>query len=257
VKVSSFNIRFDNPSDGYNSWANRKEEVLNFLLIEKMDLMGLQEVLHSQIQYLDNGLEEYTRVGVGRNDGQIAGEYAPIYFKTERFEVLDSGNFWLSETPEVPSVGWDAVISRICSYAHLRDKISDQNISIYNTHFDHVGSTARLRSAELIRDSIQKKLNSNIRVILTGDLNTEPNSDPYNALEFLDDSYNSDLRLGPYGTYSGFDVGGNHNRRIDYILFEGFKSNFYETVSTVTDNRYLSDHFPIISELDYRSIENQ
>jgi endonuclease/exonuclease/phosphatase family metal-dependent hydrolase len=148
------------------------------------------------------------------------------------------------------------VLNRICTYAHLRDKSTNQNISIYNTHFDHVGSLARLRSAELIRDSIQNKLNSNTRVILTGDLNTEPNSDPYNALEFLDDSYDTNLRIGPYGTYSGFDVGGNHNRRIDYILFKGFKSNFYETVSTVTDNRYLSDHFPIISELDYRSIEN-
>ncbi|MGJ3234007.1 endonuclease/exonuclease/phosphatase family protein [Marivirga sp.] len=255
LKVSSFNIRFDNPSDGSNRWINRRGDVLNFLLIEELDIIGMQEVLYSQIKFLDENLSTYQRVGIGRDDGEQAGEYAPIYFDTNRFNLLDSGNFWLSETPEVPSIGWDAVLNRICTYVRLFDTESDQEIYFYNTHFDHVGGTARLRSASLIRDSIQTKIDQGVRVILTGDLNVVPGSTPYEVFnEFMTDSYESDLKLGPTGTYNGFNLDGSHNRRIDFIFTTGFKPMTYESVSTVVNNRFLSDHFPVISKIEYRPV---
>jgi len=255
LKVSSFNIRFDNPSDAAYNWNNRKSDVLNFLLIEELDIIGMQEVLYSQIQFLDKNLNNYTRVGVGRDNGEKAGEFAPIYFKDSRFKLLSDGNFWLSETPGVPSRGWDAVLNRICTYVHLYDSKSNQEIYFYNTHFDHVGSTAQLRSANLIMDSINIKLSEEIRVILTGDLNVVPGSLPYQVFDdIMTDSYESRLKLGPVGTFNGFNLQGPYNRRIDFIFSSGFKPITYESVSIVIENRYLSDHFPIISKLEYRPI---
>ncbi|GAA5035219.1 endonuclease [Marivirga lumbricoides] len=257
IKVSSFNIRFANPSDGFNRWENRRDDILSFLQIEDLDIIGMQEVLYSQTLFFEANLTNYTKIGVGRDDGKQGGEYAPLYIKNNRFDILDSGNFWLSESPEVPSKGWDAVLNRICTYAHLYDIETSQEVFVFNTHYDHVGSTARVQSSSLILDSVQNKLNEDIRVILTGDLNVEPGNTAYNTLaNILDDSFNSNIRFGPQGTYNGFNVGDNHNRRIDYILFKGFKSNSYKTISTVIDGRYLSDHFPIISNLAYRPLNN-
>jgi endonuclease/exonuclease/phosphatase family metal-dependent hydrolase len=257
IRVSSFNVRFTNLDDGNNRWRKRRDDVVNFLRVEDLDIIGMQEVLNSQVLFLEANLGNYTRIGVGRDDGVRAGEYAPVFVKKARFEVLDSGNFWLSETPEIPSIGWDAVLNRICTYAHLSDLKTGQEVYIFNTHFDQSGSTARIRSASLILDSIQSKLDQNIRVVLTGDLNVEPRTAVYNTLtEVLEDSFNANARFGPVGTFNSFDVGGNHNRRIDYVLFKGFRSLRYETVSAVINGRYLSDHFPVISTLAYRPFNN-
>jgi len=256
IKACSFNIRFDNPDDGFNNWENRRKNVVNFLGVEQPDVIGFQEVLASQLEYIETRLTDYTRIGVGRDDGVSAGEFAPVLFRTGRFELKDSGTFWLSETPEVPSIGWDAVIKRICTYVFLKDTESGKEIHFYNTHFSHVGPLARLRSAELIMNRISEE-SEGVRVILTGDLNTEPGSDPYNEIidGGLADSYESDLRLGPVGTYNGFRLTGTHDRRIDFIFFRGFQSRYYVANSIVIDNQYLSDHFPIIALLEYRSMD--
>ncbi len=256
IKVCSFNIRFDNPGDGFNSWENRRKNVVVFLGVEKPEIIGFQEVLANQLEYLELRLTGYSRVGVGRDDGIDQGEFAPIMYLDDRFMLLDSGNFWLSETPEVPSIGWDALIKRICTWVILKDRLSGEEIHVYNTHFSHVGSEARLRSAELIMDSIVKK-SQNVRVILTGDFNTEPGSAPYNEIieNGLNDSYDSDLKLGPTGTFNGFTLTGNYDRRIDFIFFKGFESDYYVTNSMVIDNQYLSDHFPIITMLQYYTEE--
>mgnify|MGYP006283954759 CR=1 FL=1 len=256
IKTCSFNIRFDNPNDGFNQWDNRRKNVVIFLGIEKPDIIGFQEVLSNQLEYLEMRLTGYSRVGVGRDDGIDQGEFAPILYLDERFMLLDSGNFWLSETPAVPSIGWDALINRICTWVILEDQLSGEEIHVYNTHFSHVGSEARLKSAELIMDSIAVKSND-ARVILTGDFNTEPGSSPYNEIieNGLEDSYDSDLRLGPEGTYNGFTLTGTYDRRIDYIFFRGFVPEYYVTNSMVIDNQYLSDHFPVIAMLEYKSGE--
>lgn len=256
LEVCTFNIRFDNPADGFNSWTNRRKDVVNFLVIEEPDIIGMQEVLNSQLHYLKDRLNEYNKIGIGRDDGKDAGEFAPIFYKIQRFELLDSGTFWLSETPEVPSIGWDALIKRICTYGLFLDKVSGEEIHFYNTHYSHVGETARLRSTELILDSIQSK-SENVRVILTGDLNTEPNTKPYDLIieNGLSDSYFSNIIFGPAGTYNGFKSLGPFGRRIDYIFSRGFDSKIYVCHSMLIDNRYISDHFPVISKLEYADLE--
>ena len=252
IKTCSFNIRFDNPNDGFNQWDKRRKNVVIFLGIEKPDIIGFQEVLSNQLEYLEMRLTNYDRVGVGRDDGIDQGEFAPIMFRNDRFIQLNSGNFWLSETPEKPSLGWDALIKRICTWVVLEDQLSGEEIHVYNTHFSHVGSEARLKSAELIMDSITVK-SADKHVILTGDFNTKPGSDPYNEIlqNGLKDSYESNLRLGPEGTYNGFNLTGKFDRRIDFIFFSGFESEYYVRNSMVIDNQYRSDHFPIIAMLNY------
>lgn len=249
TKVCSFNIRYDNPGDGFNRWENRRENIVAFLAIEKPDIIGFQEVLASQLEYLEEGLSGYSRVGVGREDGFNKGEFTPILYQKDRYTLLDSGNFWLSETPEAPSLGWDAMIKRICTYAILKDNESEEEIHLYNTHFSHVGAEARLRSAALIMDSISVKSRDK-KVILTGDFNTEPGTPPYTRIieSGLSDSYyDSDLRLGPVGTFNGFNLTGSFDRRIDFIFHRGFIVEYYVANSLAIDNQYLSDHFPVIA----------
>ncbi len=255
MKVCSFNIRFDNPGDGYNRWENRREDVVTFLNIEQPDLIGMQEALLNQLEYIEAELPKYSRVGIGRDDGEEAGEFSPILFKNERFKLNSTGTFWLSETPEKPSIGWDAQIKRICTYAFLTDRKTGHAVHVYNSHFSHVGVTARYRSAQLIVDSIQAK-SAGVRVILTGDFNTEPNTTPYS--EFikggLADSFDSELKLGPVGTYNGFNVTDKYYRRIDYIFTIGFNSVYYITYGIITGNSFLSDHFPVIAQMEYSEI---
>jgi endonuclease/exonuclease/phosphatase family metal-dependent hydrolase len=247
IKVCSFNIRYDNPGDAFNRWENRKENVVAFLTVESPDIIGFQEVLAGQLQYLERGLPGYARVGVGREDGAGEGEFTPILYRKDRFMLVDSGNFWLSETPAVPSLGWDAVIKRICTYVVLNDNERGEEIHVYNTHFSHVGAEARLKSAALIVDSIAAR-SRDCRVILTGDFNTEPGTPPYEKImgSGLSDSYDCDLRLGPAGTFNGFQLTGAFDRRIDFVFHRGFTTERYIAGSMVIDNQYLSDHFPVI-----------
>lgn len=256
LKACSFNIRFDNPADGLNQWDNRRRSVVNFLTIENPDIIGFQEVMVHQLEYMISRLPQYARVGVGREDGIAGGEFTPVFYKKERFELADSGTFWLSETPEVPSLGWDAQIKRICTWVYLEDKESGEQVHFYNTHFSHVGPVARTESIKLITDSIRVK-SEGTRVILTGDFNAEPDSEPYSVVmaDGFKDSFNSDIQLGPVGTWNGFSTIGPYNRRIDYILFKGFISEFYYCSSLLVNNNFLSDHFPVISLLEYRAVE--
>jgi endonuclease/exonuclease/phosphatase family metal-dependent hydrolase len=251
LKVCSFNIRFDNPNDGFNNWENRRRNVVIFLGVEQPDIIGFQEVLLNQLEYLELRLPNYQRVGVGRDDGINQGEFAPIMFLGERFALLDSGNFWLSETPDVPSVGWDALINRICTFAVLNDTQGRNKVYFYNTHLSHVGAEARVQSMELIVEHIASNSSPGDKIILTGDLNVEPNSSAYLVAihSGLSDSFDSNIRLGPIGTYNGFSLTGRNDRRIDYIFFSGYVSESYVSNSIVIDNQYLSDHFPVIAEL--------
>jgi len=255
IKVASFNIRFDNPGDAINNWHNRKAAITSFLEAENMHIIGMQEVLNNQFQYLQNMLSAYQTVGVGREDGATEGEYAPVFYREDIFTVLDSGTFWLSETPGIPSIGWDAVLERICTYALLVDQRNGRQVHIYNTHFDHVGANARLSSARLITDSIEAK-SAGHWVILSGDLNTEPNSFVYEQIinGGLKDSYQSKVRLGPVGTFNGFTTNDEYLRRIDYIFIRGFSSELYETNDLLYNNNFLSDHFPVITLLEYRPL---
>jgi endonuclease/exonuclease/phosphatase family metal-dependent hydrolase len=256
VKASSFNIRFDNPDDGPNNWHNRKEHVVAFVRDRSIEIVGMQEVLNNQFEYLKTELPQYSAVGVGRDDGISQGEYAPIFFKTDLFELIDSGTFWLSETPETPSIGWDAVIKRICTYAILKDLRNDREIHFYNTHFDHVGDQARIESAKLITERIQSN-SAGEWVILTGDLNVEPGTPPYATIADagLSDAFFSNESEGPVGTWNGFQNSSAYNRRIDYVFSNGFASLYYLTSDeTYVSGRFLSDHFPVVVTYEFRPL---
>ncbi len=255
IKAASFNIRFDNPDDGANNWHNRKEAVVSFLQSENLDIIGLQEVLDNQFRYLKNKLDGYQAIGVGREDGVARGEYAPVFYRDDIFSVRDSGTFWLSPTPGEPSVGWDAVLERICTYAILQDQRNGREVHFYNTHFDHVGDDARVNSARLITDSIAVR-SAGHWVILTGDFNTEPNSFAYEQIvqAGLQDSYQGKVRLGPVGTFNGFDPNGAHLRRIDFVFVRGFSVELYKTSNLLYNANFLSDHFPVITLLEYRPL---
>lgn len=258
LKVLSFNIRYNNPNDGENSWPNRSERVKNFLWSESADIIGFQEVLDNEVRELDRALfnynfsqRQYTRVGVGREDGKTKGEYSPIYFRSNRFQLISSKTVWLSQTPYKPSKGWDAACERIATFAFLFDEELKDTLLVVNAHWDHVGVVARQESAKLILNemnnysSIQNK-------ILMGDFNCTP-EDP--ALKKLRSEF-SDAGIGTspkIGTFNNFERASNSKApSIDYVFYKlknlGFHS--YKVGNTDVNEPLLSDHFPIIVEFE-------
>ena len=147
INTMSFNIRYDNPEDGVQNWHHRKENIVRMINFYDLDIIGMQEVLVHQLNYLKTHLGQYQSVGIGREDGKEQGEFSPIFFKANRYEELKSGTFWLSETPEKVSKGWDAALERIATWVVLKDKSSGKELIFMNTHFDHKG---RLSATKII-----------------------------------------------------------------------------------------------------------
>ena len=184
LRWCTFNIRLQNDTDEKAGvgWSVRKDRVANYIKANHIDVVGMQEVLHPQLEDLLARLPEYDYVGVGRTDGATKGEYSPIFFLRDKFEVLEKGNFWLSETPDVPgSKGWDAALERIASYAKLKDKATGKVFMAVNTHFDHVGVVARRESAKLIMRKIQEIVGKRPAVV-TGDFNVTENDEAYKTM---------------------------------------------------------------------------
>lgn len=260
IRVMSFNIRYDNPEDGPDAWPNRKDFVASTILFHKTDIVGIQEGLIHQLNELDEFLDKFDRVGVGRNDGEEAGEFSAIYYRADRFEPLETGNFWLSKTPGVPgSVHWDADQTRIVSWALFRDKANNENFYAFNTHFDHRGVEARVNSAKLIVQKI-KEIAGDQPVVLTGDFNTTDDREPYSIITTTDRE-ESDLVLydgfyhsenghhGPTSTSNGFEAI-RPDRRIDYIFVnDGFKVKYHGVLADVRDGHFPSDHLPVLAEI--------
>ena len=258
LKVLSFNIRYNNPNDGENSWPNRSERVKNFLWSESIDIIGFQEVLHNEVLELDHALfnynfsqRQYTRIGVGREDGITKGEYSPIYFNLNRFSLVKSKTVWLSETPTKPSKGWDAACERIASFALLFDEQLKDTLLVVNAHWDHVGVVARQESAKLILKEIEG-FTSIQNIIFMGDLNCAP-EDP--ALRKIRAEF-SDAGIGissKVGTFNNFERAANPKApRIDYVFYKLEKLGFhsYKVGNTDVNEPLLSDHFPIVVEFE-------
>ena len=195
----TFNIRLKNTGDDKagNGWNIRRDRVAGYIKANHIDVIGMQEVLHPQLEDLLERLPEYDYVGVGRTDGATKGEYSPIFFLKDKYEALEKGNFWLSETPDVAgSKGWDAALERIASYAKLRDKATGKIFMAVNTHFDHVGVTARKESAKLIMQKIQQIV-GNRPAVVTGDFNITEDDEAYTTMvtnEFkMNDAYHMTL----------------------------------------------------------------
>jgi endonuclease/exonuclease/phosphatase family metal-dependent hydrolase len=260
IRVMSYNIRYDNPDDGINRWTNRSDRAASLIQFNKAEIIGLQEALHRQITWLDNSLEGYDWVGVGRTDGKLEGEFSPILYDAQRFELLQNGTFWLSPTPEKPSKGWDAALPRICTWVRLKERTSGKEFLVFNTHFDHRGEQAREESAKVIMQKIDEISGQETPVLLTGDFNTQPNSAPYNVItQTLADAFEhtSVPHSGPTATYldegGGFSVAsGEGGRRIDYIFTNKNVTVLrHGILSTFRDGRFPSDHLPVVADVTF------
>jgi len=255
IEVMTFNIRYDNPGDGLFSWDGRKEMV--YWMIEKYDpdILGIQEALKGQIDELNEALSEYAWAGVGRDDGNCKGEYVPVFYHRDRFTMADQGHFWLSESPaEAGSMGWDAACTRMVSWIKLQEISSGVEYFVFNTHFDHVGEEARLKSARLLSDSIQHIAGQNA-VIITGDLNCGPDSDPLNILsdQFTNSRHMINPESGPQTTFIGFPADLSKNAIIDHIFISShFDVNEYEIIDENANWFFPSDHLPVRVRLSYK-----
>ena len=252
LTVMSYNIRYASPNDGPNLWQNRKEEMIQTLLEIKPNLIGLQEVVHLQLIDLTRGMKDYSYVGVGREDGKTKGEYSPILYRKEDLKLLDSDTFWLSETPNQISVGWDAALERVCTYARFLHLKTGKEFWLFNTHFDHVGVYARVQATRLILSKIKLLNKDKLAVIITGDFNLEPEEKPIKILQaaFEDVQHKLSVNAANHGTFTGFYVENYGDRRIDYIFQNGFELLKADHLWLKTTNDlWLSDHHPVISEL--------
>ncbi len=253
IKVITYNIRNDNPNDGENGWEYRKNFLANQIRFNEPDFLGIQEGLLHQVAFIDSTLRQYNFIGVGRDEGKLEGEFSALFYNSEKFKLLKSSTFWLSETPTVPSKGWDAAYSRICTYGLFENKSSGKKVWMFNTHFDHRGFEARRESTKLIVEKINEINSKKYPVVFMGDLNLEPNTNPikYLSKNFIDSKYASKIVFGPNGTFNGFDFSKPVTKRIDYIFVskENIEVLKYAVLSDSKDCRYPSDHLPVFVEL--------
>jgi endonuclease/exonuclease/phosphatase family metal-dependent hydrolase len=256
IKVMSFNIRLDVASDGENRWDARKEKVAGLMNYYEADFIGAQEVQHHQLDFLKTRLIKYSTVGVGRDDGKEAGEYSCIFFNTKKFKLLQQATFWLSQTPDSVSMGWDAVCNRICTYALFQSKKTNKIFWIFNTHFDHIGKTARIESAKLIIKKIQQLNTKNYPVIFSGDLNCKPEESSYQYINSVLQNTRDIAQqpaYGPADTWNAFAFDKKPDGRIDHIFISTHKKLSVKKFATITDSfekKYPSDHFPILATLE-------
>lgn len=258
LKVMTYNIRYDNAGDSINSWSNRILKMETLLNKHNADIIGFQEVLNNQLNDLEKILSGFGHAGVGRDDGKIKGEFSPIFFRESKFKCLNSGTFWLSPTPNViGSVGWDAAITRICTYVKLKEKETGKVFFVFNTHFDHIGDSARMMSAKLIIQKINE-LAKGLPVILTGDFNSEPDASGYkvitnSAKPVLSDTYSDDNSTASHCTFKGFEVNSPICKRIDYIFItHKFEKLNYKIIDDNDGSYYTSDHLAVTVELSWK-----
>ena len=284
LTVGSYNIRYDNQGDREkgNGWQQRCPLIVQQIMFNNFDIFGTQEVLHNQLQELNAGLQQYGYIGVGRDDGQTKGEYAPIFYKKDRFKLLKSGHFWLSENTEMSNKGWDAALPRICTWGQFKDLKKKKKIWFFNLHFDHVGVEARKESAKLVLAKI-KEMCGKDAVVLTGDFNVDQTNESYQLLansHILFDTYETaEIRYALNGTFNSFKGDRATNSRIDHVFVSnklkvdryGILTDSYrvpkndekqhigdfpkEVYSVEAEVRMLSDHFPVKVTLYYNKLK--
>lgn len=253
IKVITYNIRYNNPADGENSWPNRKASVDSIFKQYDADVYCLQEVLHSQLLDLQSMLNGYSWVGVGRDDGKEAGEHSPIFYKANKYSLINSGTFWLSPTPTIAgSKGWDAALPRICTWVQLKNISNGKVFCVFNTHFDHQGKKARQESVSLILSTTRAVADS-LPILFAGDLNSEPNSRAYkmilcNRKYGFTDSYR---KQAGNCTFTGFKVNSSTCKRLDFIFYNNhFNLTQYHIIKNQRGIYYPSDHLPVMAILN-------
>ncbi|GGG23486.1 endonuclease [Christiangramia forsetii] len=250
----TYNIKYANENDGENSWSQRKEWITDQIQFYEPDVLGVQEAVKSQLDFFTENINNYKVLGVGR-EGEDKGEFSAILYKSDKFDVLKSNTFWLSETPEKISKGWDADYNRICTYALFQEKESEKKIWVFNTHFDHVGDKARLESSKLIIQKIKELNREALPVFLMGDFNLEQESEGIRLIsEFMEKSKEkADFKFGPEGTFNGYNFTEAVTRRIDYIFTNNqVHIKKYAVLSDSKNLKYPSDHFPVLIIADFK-----
>lgn len=260
-KVMTFNIRFDNPEDGEYAWQYRKNFVAEVIQNHDASVIGIQEALVNQVNDLDTLLHGYKWIGVGRDDGAKEGEFNPVFFDTARFCLLQNNTFWLSPEPsKAGSKGWDAACPRIVTWARLRVKQTGEIFYIFNTHFDHQGTIAKLESSKMLLDSINNRAGEK-PTIVTGDFNALQKSGTYQHMTegnypvALSDAQNAakDPPKGPSTTYIGFEADFSQQRIIDYIFInKKIEVKRHIIVNDRREEGYPSDHLPVVAEIKIR-----
>lgn len=252
LSVMTFNMRYDNPEDGENNWRFRRERVAEVIKAQDVDVLGTQELLSNQFDDLSGLLTGYQGVGVGRLDGAESGEYCAVFFKKERFTLLDSGTFWLSETPEVVgSLGWDGACERIATWVVLRDR-DGRELFFIDTHLDHVGQVARDEGVSLLMKRIET-LSGGRPVILTGDFNSEPESSVVAHVQkdgvLRDAKAIAAQRSETDWSFSDFGrIPEAERPLLDYIFVSGdIEAVRYEVLPDTFDGGYVSDHAPVMA----------
>jgi endonuclease/exonuclease/phosphatase family metal-dependent hydrolase len=251
-QIATYNIRFDNPNDIGNLWKDRSPHLINQIKFHKMDIIGTQEGLHHQLEEMKSVLE-FPYIGIGRDKGDTTGEFSAVFYNPEKFTVLEHDTFWLSESPDKPSKGWDAALTRVCTWGKFQDKHGN-TFYVFNIHYDHVGQKAREESSKLVIKKIKEINKENHPVIFMGDFNVTPDNPTYATV--LENSDLKDSRkvsmtppIGNQGTFNAF----NWERLPDGIIDHIFVSPEIKVLrhGILTDNygmKYPSDHFPVMIE---------
>lgn len=257
LRIVTYNIRMNTPDDGINAWPNRSAQVGALLDFHQAEIFGLQEAFIGQIEDLQALLPKMKWVGVGRDDGQKAGEFSPIFYDAEKFKALKNGGFWLSETPEKPGLGWDAACNRVCTWIVLKEIKSGDKFMVFNTHFDHKGMKARTESAKLILQKIKELNTEKLPVVLMGDFNLTPETEPIAVITSeLSDSRTVTKKppYGPVGTFNAFKFDAPMKDRIDYIFVnDKLEVKRYAVLTDNKDQRFPSDHQPVLVVLELKN----
>jgi endonuclease/exonuclease/phosphatase family metal-dependent hydrolase len=267
LKVATYNIRYKNNGDKRdgNGWDLRGPVIADMIKFHDFDIFGAQEVLNEQLNDLSKSLPDYEHIGVGRDNGKEAGEYAPIFFKKGKFKLLKDGHFWLSEKTETPNRGWDAALPRICTWGQFQEISSGIKFFFFNTHFDHVGVTARRESSKLILKKI-KELAGDEPTILTGDFNVDQNNEIFSILsgsELKDAFTTTQIKYATNGTFNHFDPSAMTDSRIDHIFLSncaivkryGILTDTYRTPAAKQENVNTGGNFP--KELKLKAFETR
>ncbi len=258
-RVMTYNIRLDTPADGPNHWDRRRDLLTGQIRLLRPAILGMQEVVPGQRADLVAALPEYVALGGGRDDGKLAGEASPLFVDKTLFRIEASGMFWLSPTPELPSLGWDAAFRRVASWAHLVRRSDGRRILAVNTHWDHIGKQARLNSARQLRQWITAQRRKGEAVVVLGDFNAplaEASLQDLLALPLGDAKARSiEPAIGASITFNGWETVPNKGDTIDHVLIsDGLRVRRYHALAEHFDGRLASDHFPVIADLFFTPV---
>ena len=264
INIATYNIRYENRDDSLkgNGWGERLPHITNLIRYHDFDIFGSQEVFYSQLTGMLEAMPEYNYIGVGRTDGDKSGECSPVFYKKEKFRLIKTGNFWISQTDSIPGKGWDAALPRICTWGRFQILENGKHFWFFNLHMDHIGKVARVEGTKLVLEKIKAMTNGE-PVVLTGDFNYDQRAEGYGIIsgsQLLKDTYETaELRYSPNGTFNNFNPQYKSDSRIDHIFTTkefkvvkyGVLTDMYwsKADSSTQAVRIPSDHYPVKAEV--------